>query len=282
MKSRDLPRFALSLVFVLGLTTALTAGPVPSNKPLHFPDWWFLQDVIVRVDPGNLTPNYNIPGTYQAADDFATANIGQLKAFSRGAYDELVTRLPGEIWDTPAGSAVRQRIRSWYQDDALTISVPADNFILINQGQLKAVAAEFLDVLTLINYERQPFFPGSSYAWTPDVADDDSFAAANLGQLKFLFSFSPNTITMSDDFDGDGLSTAQEVSLGLNPFAHDTDRDGLPDGWEFTMNLSPLAADALADPDGDGVPNQEDARPRSAAVGRLTVSIAAPTNGGNL
>ena len=134
--------------------------------------------------------------------------------------------------------------------------MPADNFILINQGQLKAVAAEFLDVLTLINYERQPFFPGSSYAWTPDVADDDSFAAANLGQLKFLFSFSPNTITMSDDFDGDGLSTAQEVSLGLNPFAHDTD--------------------------GDGVPNQEDARPRSAAVGRLTVSIAAPTNGGNL
>ena len=83
----------------------------------------------------------------------------------------------------------------------------------------------------------------------------------------------------TQDYDRDGLLNATEASAGLNPFSRDTDEDGLPDGYEAAFGLDPLLADALADKDGDGVPNQEDARPADATVGHLTVSIAAPASG---
>ena len=58
------------------------------------------------------------------------------------------------------------------------------------------------------------------------------------------------------DFDGDGLTNAEERLLGTDPFNSDTDGDGMPDGWEVIHGLNPLsAADALADPDHDGIPN---------------------------
>ena len=50
------------------------------------------------------------------------------------------------------------------------------------------------------------------------------------------------------DADGDGLSDAQEATLGTDPANPDTDQDGLLDGGEVTAGTDPT----LADSDGDG------------------------------
>ncbi len=51
------------------------------------------------------------------------------------------------------------------------------------------------------------------------------------------------------DSDGDGLSDAQEIPLGLDPYDDDTDDDGLTDGYEVVNGTNPL----LWDNDGDGL-----------------------------
>ncbi len=84
------------------------------------------------------------------------------------------------------------------------------------------------------------------------------------------------------DYDGDGLGNAAEALAGLNPFTRDTDLDGLPDSYELAFGLSPLLADASADLDGDGVFNDEDARPNNSAVGRLSVTVQQPLPGSDL
>ena len=59
-------------------------------------------------------------------------------------------------------------------------------------------------------------------------------------------------IVESDDPDGDGLTTVQELALGTNPLAADTDGDGIKDGDEVNIyHTNPL----LADTDGDGIPD---------------------------
>ena len=61
------------------------------------------------------------------------------------------------------------------------------------------------------------------------------------------------------DWDGDGLTNAEEQQHGTDMTKADTDGDGLPDGWEVTHGLTPNSAgDANADPDGDGLTNAEE------------------------
>lgn len=56
-------------------------------------------------------------------------------------------------------------------------------------------------------------------------------------------------VRCTNDLDCDGLTDADEASLGTNPGNPDTDGDGLPDGLEVhTLHTNPL----LADTDGDG------------------------------
>ena len=58
------------------------------------------------------------------------------------------------------------------------------------------------------------------------------------------------------DWDGDGLTNAQEQAAGTDMNNPDSDGDGLPDGWEVGYGLNPNSAtDANADPDGDGLTN---------------------------
>ena len=58
------------------------------------------------------------------------------------------------------------------------------------------------------------------------------------------------------DFDGDGLSDAEECAANTNPMLPDSDFDGIPDTWEVKNGLDPLyAGDAALDPDSDGLDN---------------------------
>ena len=41
------------------------------------------------------------------------------------------------------------------------------------------------------------------------------------------------------DWDGDGLTNAEEQSQGTNMNNADSDGDGLPDGWEVSNGLNP-------------------------------------------
>ena len=43
-----------------------------------------------------------------------------------------------------------------------------------------------------------------------------------------------------EDWDGDGLTNAEEQAAGTNMNNPDSDGDGLPDGWEVANGLDPL------------------------------------------
>lgn len=56
------------------------------------------------------------------------------------------------------------------------------------------------------------------------------------------------------DTDGDGVSDAEEISVGTNPNSNDTDNDGLLDGEEFVRGTNPLDPDC----DDDGLLDGEE------------------------
>ena len=232
----------------LSLPALLFTAPVPTNKPAHYPAWWFERDVIKRINPNDIAPVW--PGSYKPSDDFAVANIGQAKAIADKAHDELNALVPGGT-----GASIDALVDPWSKPAAP--GAPArDGFAGIVLGQMKAVSKPFHDRLMQIGFS-------SSYPWTPTPVDDDSYALGNIGQLKRLFSFD-----FSRDRDGDGLSDGEELFIyRSNPSApspdaaRDTDGDGFPDWWEIANKMNPAIANAkTADWDGDGFSDWDEFR----------------------
>ncbi|MHA3786584.1 Ig-like domain-containing protein [Flavobacterium hauense] len=74
----------------------------------------------------------------------------------------------------------------------------------------------------------------------------------------------PNPAFATCDQDNDGLTNAQEASIGTNPVVADTDGDGINDGVEVTGGSNPLnpcspnASAGPCDQDGDGLTNTQE------------------------
>jgi hypothetical protein len=118
------------------------------------PDWWSTQGVLIPNKP---------------ADDYAVANVGQLKNLAKKAAQEMNAVLPGGV-----GAAIDGLTVVWAS--AAPAGVVRDDYAALNAGQLKSVAKPFYDRLLL------------PYPWTMGTELDD-FAVVNLGQLKAVFAF---------------------------------------------------------------------------------------------
>jgi YD repeat-containing protein len=70
-----------------------------------------------------------------------------------------------------------------------------------------------------------------------------TFVATNGAGSSSAFPSSSNTLSILEgakDSDGDGLTNAQEIALGTDPFRADTDGDGFNDGVEASEGSNPL------------------------------------------
>ncbi|MCX6937524.1 MAG: thrombospondin type 3 repeat-containing protein [Verrucomicrobia bacterium] len=204
---------------------AWNPGTLPGNWGAK-PTWWTTRKVI----------------TSDAADDFAAANIGQLKFVAANAARELDWSLlsVGGVSDE-----IINLVDSW--DASPTDEVVRDDYAVINQGQLKSVAELFYRRLRQAGYIGVPLAQGATRPWTTTADDDDDYAVANLGQLKYIFSFDPNPGIMVD-IDQDGIDDRWEKlyykSSAVVSGGEDTDQDGYTTLEEFLLKTSPLRADS--------------------------------------
>ena len=214
------PRIGLAALLVFG-------GLVADVSLAQAPAWWAARGVT----------------NGQPADDYAVANIGQLKQVATQAAAEMNQKLPGG-----AGSTITALVDSWQQPPLS--GVTRDDYAALNQGQLKAVAKLFYDRLAQFSYQGAPIGSGGGYPWTAATGDDDSYALANLGQLKYVFSFVVPTISNPGDADSDGMPDAWETAHGLNPAVNDAagdlDGDGVSNLAEYQQGLNPQWPDAPA------------------------------------
>jgi hypothetical protein len=193
----------------IAFAAVLAAAGSLCGQPAHPPAWWASRGAVFGL-----------------ADDYAAANLGQLKHMATAAAAELDAALPGG-----AGPELAALIAGWSQ--AYSPEAGRDDFAAVNLGQLKAVAKLFYDRLHAVGYSGPPLAPTAKYPWSGPM---DDYALANLGQLKLVFSFAP------EPGDGDG---------GAEPdWNTDSDFDGLPDWWEIEFGSDPSFPDAGAFPPG--------------------------------
>lgn len=153
----------------------------------------------------------------------------------------------------------------------------ADDYAVINQGQLKNIAlAAFRHLQLELTDGPGPEITGLIDAWTQLNADNlrvpktsaatDDFAAVNIGQLKAVakpfydrlqraYPWNPAT-PVSENYAPANLGQLKLVFSFDLAAAIDTDGDQLPDWWELSYGFDPYTPIAGgADFDQDGVPD---------------------------
>jgi|GEM_PF-1673868 len=195
------------------------------------------------------------------------------KHLATKAAAAMAAELPGG-----AGGAINALIASWNTPPAAGIT--RDNYLAVNQGQLKQVATPFYTRL------------GLPYPWAGSSAVQDDYQLVNLGQLKHVFAFALKFRTLgqsaqsipaatlqaaldawnalpvkpqgssTEDFDGDGIPNLQEYLMGnalFDPADLDGDRilDSIEDAHPGILSKLDFA-DAVRDHDGDGVMHFEE------------------------
>lgn len=192
---------------------------ISSLYAASIPPWW--------IDRGVVAIN-------RSQDDFALANLGQVKQFTRAAVQEFDAKLPGG-----AGPALHQRLISW-QDPI----VPPDDYAVVNQGQLKSLLDAFYARLEAARSEMAPAWPAVLAPWAGGATNSGSVqntAAANIGQVKHAFAGlegdrAARSLPNSQSID----STAAAYRFGLG-WLNDSDGDGVSDFDELLVGSDPLS-----------------------------------------
>lgn len=159
------------------------------------PKWWTERGVI---------------DAQKQSDDYAVANLGQLKFMAQQAAAEMNAKLSGG-----AGTAINNLVNSWNNPPAN--GVVRDDYAPINIGQLKAVSSLFYDrlkaeaVIAVIP-EGNP----KCYPWRENGDHPSHAMVANIGQLKSVFSFIVAVDPANPDSDGDGIPDAWEMQYFYN------------------------------------------------------------------
>lgn len=187
------------------------------------PQWWQTRGVLAAMPVTN---------------DYAPANIGQLKHIALQAYYEMQTNLPGG-----AGADASNLVFGF---------TPGGDYYPVNLGQLKNTALPFHDRLIATGY-------ATNYPWPSTPTND--YLPVNIGQMKYVFAFDfadsdadgmadwwenlqgfdpANPSDANQDADIDGLANSAEYQNGCDPHNPDTDGDGATDGAEVVMETNPL------------------------------------------
>ena len=257
------------MIRTLAVVAVLTSvGAAFAVEPAYYPRWWVDRDLkVIDADP---------------VKDFAGAQRGQAKWIARCAVAEFDAMLVGV---GGAGPLLRDL------DQCLPVM---NNSAPLNLGQLKNLAKPFYDRLQQLADSvpqiidvRPPEVTGQPYPWTDDPTDDENYARALIGQVKYAFSFNfdrdsdglpdwwekqivdadpgdgitaKEQVNPQDDFDGDGANNLAEYADGTRPTKDpdDIDGDGFLDLWENTQFGSTSEKDEndlFLDPDSDDLSN---------------------------
>ncbi|MGB0372395.1 MAG: RHS repeat-associated core domain-containing protein [Opitutales bacterium] len=253
--------------------SVLTYEEIVSIMSPPGPYWWYTYGA---VDPRLF------------ADDYAAANLGQIKQFASASRDYLDELLASKMGVASADSGLENSLEVDSVNSTVSAQVDAFstdvevNKIAARIGQAKHVAATQFDFLSDLGYTTDWFgqIPfdrtvetghSLNYPWTETTTDDEDTAAITLGQLKYIFYYEFENY-LDYDHDNDGVSDYVEIYQGgtptsdLNPDNPDTDLDDMWDGWEIYWNF-PYLDPALTlpggygrneDPDNDGLTNYEE------------------------
>ena len=172
----------------LGLALLLALAPFArAGTPL----WWAARGAVITNE-------------VVLTNDFAAANLGLLKNMATAAAGELQDRLAGG-----AGTGVLNMVNGFDQ---------SGNFSAATLGQLKAVAQPFYDRLAAAGWPcllPDGMTTNQPYPWTGSGAQD--FAVANLGQMKYVFSFTVLRMQLIPDYNHDRkIDDADRARLSSN------------------------------------------------------------------
>ncbi len=204
---------------------ALLAGVLFADVP----QWWVDREIV---------------DTNLVANDYAPVIQGQAKHAAMQAYLEFDERLGG------ADASISNMIAGFSA---------TNNYLPLNIGQLKNMATPFYDQLAgrSLTAAWPVGMTIGPYPWSRLSSATNDFAIANIGQLKYIFSFDPYLVL---DSDGDGLPDWWESENGLDPAANDDangaagdpDNDGLANIDEFAEQTDPTYFDTDGDLLADG------------------------------
>jgi hypothetical protein len=184
------------------------------------PNWWSARGVIrPDVEP----------------DDFAIANLGQVKQFARAAVLEFEAKLPGG-----AGVVLHQKVTAW--DNPVE---PPDDYAVVTHGQLKHLLDAFYARLESVRATMAPDWPPVVAPWAGGVtglASAQNTAVANIGQVKNAFAGLEGDRASRSLVDSGALDpTTAGARFGLG-WLRDSDGDGVSDLEELATGTDPLDA----------------------------------------